>query len=240
MTNRLTVSARAARARAALLATLLLVLGTAGCGDLTAGGISGEATVVVTGDLDTPAPAASSVQAAASARSPSAPATAVASVRAPSRSSHDEGEEADEAEGEVEARFMLFLVSETGATLQLGGDEIRVRVDVQGRNEADVVTEAVPVGTYVALQIVFTEIKAEIDRGLLIGGVPVTGEIRVELEDLTLPVSRPITLEVRSGRSVELVVDLNAPAWLLAVDPTTGRVDPSVFGDIINVEVRGP
>jgi hypothetical protein len=55
---------------------------------------------------------------------------------------------------------------------------------------------------------------------------------------VTLPVTRAIDLDIADGSSVELVVDLNAPAWLQAVDPLTGLVDESVFAALVDVAVR--
>jgi hypothetical protein len=209
------------RPRRSGVALAALVALTGGCGNLTAGGI-GEATVVVSGDADPVVQAA--LQAALL---PSAPAA----------SSHEE--EDDEApEGEVEVELELYLVSEAGDPIRLGFDEIRVRVDLGGETEADAVRWNVPATRYTELLVIFTEIEAEVDAGLIINGVEVTGEIDVDLEDVTLPVTRAIDLDIADGSNVELVVDLNAPAWLQAVDPLTGLVDESVFAALVDVAVR--
>lgn len=197
--------------------TVLAGLSAAGCGNLTAGGFTAEATVIVTGD----APSA--------AASPLAPAAGMA-VMGPTPTSHE-----DDLEGEVEVEFLLHLITESGSAVQLG-EEIRVRVDLRGENEMDVVSEIVPATQYSELRIVFTDIEAEVS-GLVIDGVPVS-EVRVELEDLSLLVIRPINLNVGPGARVELVVDLNTPTWLQAVDPLTGTVDESVFGDLVGVVIR--
>ncbi len=68
--------------------------------------------------------------------------------------------------------------------------------------------------------------------------MPVVGEVRVEIEDLTLLVERAIDFEIRGGDLVEMVVDLNTPAWLQAVDPTTGLVDESFVQNLVAVVVR--
>jgi hypothetical protein len=191
----------------------------AACGNVTAGGFTGEATVIVSGDADTLSTAAAS-----------APARTGPDL-GPAASSHDE------AEGEVEVEFLAFLVAEGGAPLQLGREEIRVRVDLRGRTEADVVDrQPIPATRYSELRLVFTEIDAEVE-GLVIDGEPVT-EVRVELEDLSLLVTRPLDLDVTPGSTAELVVDLNTLAWLEAVDPLTGTVDESVFADLVNVVIR--
>ena len=204
----------------------LSVLMSAGCGNVTPGGVVfGEATVVVSGDADTLSLAA---QLSTFPVAITRPGTA-----GPALSSNE-----DEAEGEVRAEFLVFLVRESGGLLPLGdGEEIRVRVDLRGRNEVDAIDrEVVPAARYTGFRLGFTEIRAEVE-GLVIDGVPVP-EVHVELEDLSLLVTRPIDLNVAPGASVELVVDLNTLAWLGAVDPHTGALDETVFQDLINVEVR--
>jgi len=201
-------------------ATALAMLVVAACGNLTAGGFS-DVTVVVSGDADTLSLAAqfSTLPAATTW-----PATAGPTLTE------------NEAEGEVEADFFVFLITEGGDSLQLG-DEIRVRVDLRGRSEMDVLDrQIIPATRYTELLLVFKEISAEV-QGLVIDSVDVT-EVHVELEQLSLSVRRPIDLDVPPGASVELVVDLNTPAWLQAVDPLTGAVNETVFEDLINVVVR--
>lgn len=192
-----------------------------GCGSLTPGGF-GEASVSVTGDAPNPAAKALS-------------ASTVAALASPARSAHED----EEAEGEVEAKFALFLISADGAATRLGEEELEVRVDVRGESEAEVVQDQmVPAVLYTGFRIVFKEIKAEIDAGLIINGVPVTGEIRVEFEDLTLEVERALNLDVAAGTRASLTVDLNALSWLQAVDPDTGIVDPTVFASLIEVTIQ--
>lgn len=206
-----------------LVAAFAAALLTA-CGNLTAGGV-GEVTVVLSGDAPDAALLAAGSTGAAPAPTPSAPLL----------TDHDD----DTPRGEVEAEFMLFLASESGSVLQLDGDRIRLRVDVRGRNELDAVdAQPVPPARYTELQVLFTEIEAEIDAGLVIDSIPVTGQIDVELEDLTLLVARPIDLLVEGGTSAELVVDLNAPAWLQFVDPVTHIVNEAAFASLIAVSVR--
>jgi len=210
---------------AAYTLTAVGVLAAAACGNVTVGGLTGEATVVISGDADS-----LSLATLATQLTPR-PATLVAPSEGPLRSPEDE------AEGEVEVEFLAFLVAESGGVLQLGREEIRVRVDLRGRDEMDAIDrQLVPATLYTELRLVFTEISAEVEN-LVIGGVPVF-EVHVELEDLSLLVTRPIALDVTPGSLAELVVDLNTPAWLAAVDPITGAVDETVFQDLINVEVR--
>ena len=201
--------------------SLALVLTLAACGNLTGGGV-GEATLSVTGNVPPPIPA---------------PQSSLVATAGPVAPSSHEPDEADEAQGSVHVRFLVSLVSERGSETRLGDEEIEIEVDLQGADEPPVVKELIPAVRYTELRIVFTEIKAEVSDGLIINGQLVTGGVHVELEDLALLVTRPIDLDVGHGQSVSLLVDLNAPAWLTAVDPITRTINESVFADLVNVVI---
>jgi hypothetical protein len=209
---------------------VLAMLAMAACGNLTPGGF-GEVTVGVSGDADTLSTAAAAA----------APAFATLADLGPSLSilPADSGpaQSPEEAEGELQVEFLAYLLDAGGNPVQLGNDELQVQADLKGRTEADPVDrQPVPAAIYTDLLLVFIEIKAEVE-GLVIDGTPVP-EVHVELEDVSLEVSRPISLDVRPGSDARLVIDLNALAWLGAVDPLTGAVDEAVFADLINVVVE--
>lgn len=216
------------------LCTTLLLLEVAACGNLTAGGLTGEATVVVSGDADTlSAAAAASAQPALASTNPFGPSPA----GVPERASTGPALSAEEAEGEIQVKFLAYLVAEGGATTQLGTEEIQVKVDIHGRNEMDVVDrQRIPVGRYTEFRLIFTEAHAEVD-GLVVNGVSVP-EVDVDLQNLSLLVSRAIDLNVTQGMQAELVVDLNSLSWLDAVDPDTGVVDEAIFQGLVNVVIR--
>jgi len=196
-------------------------LAASGCGNVTAGGFT-EVRVDVSGDAQSPAPSPEpSMQ-------PAWPASG-----APARSSHE-----NQPEGEIEVDFRLTLISARGGAFPLGDDDIRVKVELDGSNEAEAVSELVPADRYTELQVAFTHIQVEVRGGLVINGTPIVGEVRVELEDPSLLVSRPLDLDAPDGSSVTMVVDLNTPAWLEALDPVTKTVDPAVFASLIDVVVR--
>lgn len=210
----------------ALAVASVLVVTAAACGNVTAGGFT-EVTVDVSGDAPDPLAQPTLI---ASVQEPSA-----GSPSGPLPSSHDD---AEEAEGEVEIDFRPSLVSETGAVVPLGRDDIRIRLDLQGVNEAEAVRELVPVGRYTELRLTFTHIQVEVSAGLIIDGQLVQGEIDVDLEDPELVVTHPLDIEAVEGGRVGLLVDLNTPAWLAAVDPVTLTIDATVFAGLIEAVVR--
>jgi hypothetical protein len=223
MKNESTVDivARKARSFVALCAGLLALTA---CGNLTGGGF-GEAAVVVSGDHEPPPPAPAMVAS-------EGPAATSALVSGPALA-----DEPEEPEGEVEIDMQLFLVDDLGRSTQLGGDEVRVKVDLQGVVPEEAARRLVAAVHYSELRVIFTKIQAEVEAGLVIDGVPILGEVHVELEDVHLEVVRPIDIDLLEGETVELVLDLNAPAWLAAVNPITRTVDETVFAALVSVAV---
>lgn len=192
----------------------------AGCGNLTVGGI-GEASVAVSGDA------------------PDVGATpAMAIVSGAPRTDHDDGGDDDSPEGEVEAELSAFLVAADGALVALTDGDVRVRVDLEGVEEPEIGSRSVSATTYTALRMIFTDIEVEVDAGLVVDGDTITGPVDVEIDDLHLPVDRPLDLEIADGERVELLIDLNSESWLQAVDPLTRTVDAQVFAELISVRVR--
>jgi hypothetical protein len=199
----------------------LALAAAAACGNLTAGGFT-EVTVAVSGDAPDPVLGPAPLLAPSPQSMPPLP------------TSH----ETEGAEGQIEIDFTLALVSESEDVVLLGEDDIRVKIDLQGLNEAEAVRELVPAARYVELRIAFTHIQVQVESGLVIDGEPVVGDIEVSIEDPELLVTRPLNLNATDGGSVEMVVDLNAQAWLAAVDPVTKTVDASVFAELVDLVVR--
>lgn len=166
---------------------------------------------------------------------PDAPPAGSTSVSTPPTLRDDD----DAPEGEIELEFRLYLVRADGSEEPLAPTDLEVEVDLSGQLEVDAVRSSVPADSYTGLRIVFTEIEVEIDRGVIIDGVPVLGRIDVELEDdQRLEVLRPLDLRLEDGDRVELLVDINAGVWLQAIDPELRNVAEQVFGQAITVVVR--
>ena len=202
------------------LITLAACALLAGCGNLTAGGLTGEATVTVSGDAADAAVAAPQRVAGLSALGPLAMS-------------------GDIPEGQVEADFFVSLVTNDGIPISLSDGPVQIRLDVQGQQEIDAVDRrTVPATLYSGLRMVFTDIRVEISSGLIINGDTVVGPVRVELKDTALVIDRPLTVNIREGDSVFLLMDLNANTWLQAVDPVLGTISEDAFGAAVSVGVR--
>lgn len=197
----------------------VLVAGLSACGNLTAGGFAGV-DVSLSGDA------------------PEGQGTPEALVAVNQQFASEAEIGQDDPEGELEAEFTLALLAANGAVEVLSSNPVRLRVDLEGRQEADAVSTTVPAGTYNALRVTFTDFEIEVDAGLIINGVPIVGAIEVELEDGVLQVDKPLALDLLDGDQVSLLVDMNAATWLQAIDADLRTVAEAVVGDAISVIVR--
>jgi len=203
---------------------VLVSVGLASCGNLTAGGF-GEARVVASGDAR--------IADTGSVLFPS-----TGALPAPQRTAHGDSDDDFHPEGEIELEFRLFLQHTDGRSVALSDQDLEIELDLDGSFEVDVVRARVPTGRYRALRVVFLEIEVQVDAGVVINGVPVAGPIDIEFEGPGLEVTRTIDLTIRDGESVDLLLDLNAERWLRAIDPVTLTVSPTVFAEAFQVVVR--
>ncbi len=223
-----------------IVAALGVAVGLAsGCGNLTAGGVA-EATVAVSGDApDAGAPAASKAPVFLAAILPVIGGDGAVFGRARRAVLGAASRLDDEPEGEVEVEFKIFLVTSDGDVVSLGDRAVRVRVDIPGRTEVRPVRRrTIPAESYSRVRVVFTEIEAEVEAGLIIDGEPLLGPVEVELEADSLPVEAAVEFQVPQGGEVELLVDLNSSAWLRAADPALQIVAQRIFENALEVRVR--
>lgn len=208
------------------LAAILAALATAACGNLTAGGF-GEVAVDVSGDAPESSPTYQ-----ASVVSADGPAEQDPDPLAPLLTDHD-----DELEGELEAEFSVFLVADDGELVPLTDGDVRVDVDLAGVREPEIATRLVAAGRYTGLRMVFREIDVEVDAGLVIDGMMVTGLIDIEIDE-PLEITKTLDLDVRESERARVLIDLNAGSWLEDVDPLTKTVDPQEFAADLTVTIR--
>jgi len=145
----------------------------------------------------------------------------------------------DEPEGSLKIEFILSLIDEEGQVIAVGDQEVEIELDLGGFLEADAVLAVIPARRYVGMRVDFTEIDVQVDRGVIIDGVPIQGPIVIELEDdEVVTVERPIDIVLSEGGRVYVLLDLNARTWLRAIDPDLRTVAERVFADAIRVVTR--
>lgn len=219
---------RLARAITALTLACAPALALAGCGNVTAGGVTGDTDIYMTGDAD------GGGAAAAPERAPRTQADTTPETTAPLGAVVGAG-----LEGEVQVTADLYLSDAGGAPVSLTPDgPVTVTLDLAGAQEPRVARQAVTLGSYDGLRVVFTDVVADVTAGLEIAGVTFTGPVTVDLGGDALTVERTLTLTVDPDRPLAVLVDLNAAAWLDLLDPVTGTVTGADFAGAIQVSVR--
>lgn len=199
----------------ATLALFLLLAGggLGGCGNLTSGGV-GEVDLYAAGD--DPAAAGSSPTAPRMAPQQSAP-----------------------IEGTLSLQIRSYIQSEGGDWIELTDGPTEVTVDLQGAQQSRIAGRAVTAGGYRRVRSVFGRVHAQVERGLLVDGEPVVGEVRVRLGNGDMiTVEEPLVFELADGEAASLLLDLNAQLWLRLVDRIERRVATRDFSDVVRTRVR--
>jgi len=201
----------------ALLA-LLLLSGAAGCGKEVLVGGQKDVETRATGD-GTPEGGSPSRAAAYALAPPGGPAT-----------THIAGR----AQGTITFDATVELVSTAGAAEDAGGPaSATVRID--GHDSVFVARGSVPKDQYATVRVTFTRVRADVASGLVIGGINVTGQVNVLIAPgAAIVVERQVDLG-GPDEDVDLLIDLDASAWLGATDPFTKIVAAAAFQSAVKV-----
>jgi len=208
------------------LVFLLLLGALPACGELTSGGF-GETEVYATADDDPESDAlARSSAPRLQGAAPPAPGANSAAVLA--------------LEGSLETRLQVFLRTDASASwVEITDGPVDLTLDLDGEPDESAGENQVSAGSYSHVRVVFHRVEALVTGGLVVEGVPITGEVGVELgSGGTLTVERDVDVEVVADGSLELLVDLNASVWLPAASLVTRTVAGAVFQGAVHVRER--
>jgi hypothetical protein len=196
---------------AAVVAATLLSMGLAACDGATGPSAEARVDAVVHGD--------------APARSQDASGTG--------------GEESGSVTGTLEVRARVFVQSEGGAWSELTGRHAaRQTVGLSSASEGRLlVSGRVAADRYTKVRVVFEDVRASVTGGLELGAGLLQGEIRVSSQGGTT-VEREVRFEATSGGAAQLVIDLNAQAWLRRADASSRAVAEATFSSAVEVRVR--
>jgi hypothetical protein len=212
-------------ARAAWIAVLLC-----GCGDLTAGGF-GEVEVYANADE--------------SSTSSSAPSRTSGPQRTDDlwRAAGELGGPAaavSAAEGLLTAQMRVYLQSDaTGQWTEVTEGIRDLTLDLRGHTERRVGIKFVESGRYTRFRVVFSRVQAVVIGGLVVGGVPISGEVNVDLgAQSSLTAEREVLIEVERDGALDVVMDLNASTWLASLSVVTLTVPGAALAEAVAVRVR--
>ena len=202
---------------AKMVLAVLASTGAVACEDATGPGDgAGQVELAAVGDSD-----ATSSSAAASPSEP-APSTTTAG-----------------SEGTVHFRARIYLWTDAGQWVEVtNGAAAAGSVAASGDGGATVLASSrLRARSYTRARVVFEEVRAEMTGGVqLHPGTIVTGELTVEMAGGgRATVEREIDLQVRSGSTARLVIDLNSNAWMTLADAQTRMVSRSDFESAVRV-----
>lgn len=140
--------------------------------------------------------------------------------------------------GSLDVLAAVTLVSESGLEVEATDGYQSGVLRIEGADSATIAVKRVAVGTYTRARVSFRRVAADVEGGLLIGGIPFLGRVTVAIGTEPVVVEAPIRLTVEENAEHRLVVDLNAAAWLPGLDRLTGQVGAATFRSAVDMRVE--
>jgi hypothetical protein len=202
--------------RRCVLAGLLAGVLT-GCGDLTSGGVGEVDVLLSSGELEAEPATGAGVAAALSTTS---------------------------IEGTLSVRVQVHLGQGPDRWRELTDGVQQLELDLADPAPIELARREIREGRYDRVRMVFGRVEAEVARGLSVDGDSVTGRVPVDLGiEGRLQVEREVSIDVRSGEPVEIVIELKAADWLRRLDiqacrASSCRVDDRDFEEEFRVRTR--
>lgn len=143
------------------------------------------------------------------------------------------------AQGTIDFRARVYVQSSTSGWVELTNQAASTAsVAASGHGEAVAFASSrVQAGSYNRVRVVFEDVDANISGGVQIstGGL-LTGSISVNLEsDGQVVVEREVNVTASSGATTQLVLNLNADAWLSRASATTRTVAEAEFRNAVQI-----
>jgi hypothetical protein len=208
------LTVRSKRLACAITIGRILPLAT-GCADLTSGGADGRAQAYMSGDAATSAPASRSGAALRDARASAA------------------------VDADLTVAAQVFLTGGPEGEVQLTSGAQTMTLPAQGATAVKVGDASVAAGIYTGVRVVFSRVEANVRSGVLVGGVPVVGLVKVSASPQNpVVVERALQVEVDEGATAAVQIDLHAPVWLAAAVPPSNTVASSAFTAAVQIARR--
>jgi hypothetical protein len=143
--------------------------------------------------------------------------------------------------GSVEFRARVYVHSGAGSWVELTDNAFhRTAVDAGGHGASQVIAGSrVDAGTYGRVRVVFKDVNADVTGGVTVGGAALNGEVSLDLAaGDSVVVERAVTAQASAGFTTQLLVNLNADAWLNRVNLATRTVSAADFASAVGVTVH--
>lgn len=213
------------KGRRGLVAGLALwCLGAAGaCGNVTSGGFGDAEVVMSSGEVEDPQGTAASAH--------------LADGEGPLPTSHLSG-----LSGTMTVRVRTYARSGAGDFVELTDGIQELTLPLDDPEPVGIASRSLPAGRYNAVRTVFEKVEADVLGGLVVGELPITGTVRVDLGDAgSLGVVTETGFDVAEGVATMIVLEMRSAAWLplAEADGTLWLVDAADFRSAFRVQI-GP
>ncbi len=145
------------------------------------------------------------------------------------------------AAGTIDFRARVYVQSSTSGWVELtNGAAGSGTVDASGRGSALAFASGrVAAGSYNRVRVVFEDVDANLNGGLQVSSGLLTGSVSVNLEsDGQVVVEREISVSASSSAATQVIINLNADAWLNQANATTRTVSEASFRNAVVVTAQ--
>lgn len=145
------------------------------------------------------------------------------------------------AQGTIDFRARVYVQSSTSGWVELTNQAASAAsVAASGHGEAVAFASSrVQAGSYNRVRVVFEEVDAHLSGSLQVTGGLLTGTVSVNLEsDGQVVVEREVNVSARSGATTQLLLNLNADAWLGRASAQTRTVAEAEFRNAVQVTAQ--
>jgi hypothetical protein len=136
--------------------------------------------------------------------------------------------------GTVTFQARVELVDAAGDAVALAPSPAGGTVRLDGHDTVFVASRTVLATRYPRVRVTFTQVAANVTGGLVIGNVNVTGQVQVGVPGGGVVVERAVDLG-DDDEDVEILIDLDASAWLPSVNLATRVVPAADFRSAVKV-----
>jgi len=145
------------------------------------------------------------------------------------------------AQGTIDFSARVYVQSSTSGWVELT-NQAASTASVAASGHGDAVAFAssrVEAGSYNRVRVVFEDVDAHLSGGLQLTTGLLTGTVSVNLEsDGQVVVEREVNVTARSGASTQLLLNLNADAWLSRASAQTRTVAEAEFRNAVQITAQ--
>jgi hypothetical protein len=145
------------------------------------------------------------------------------------------------AQGTIAFRARVYAQSTTSGWVELTNNAASSSsVNASGHgNAVAFVSSRVEAGSYSRVRVVFQDVDANLTSGIQLDGGLLTGSLSVDLgSDAQVTVEREVSVSASATATPQLVINLNADAWLNQASATTRTVSETAFQAAVQVTAQ--